>query len=278
MALVGVLAMTPWSSAMLVAPGSPVHAAHVARPALRAPLGAVQCQAGGLMAKVKEINEANKMPAMKKNQAPSLRGTRLPPSMVELTSKFKKTYPTKDLEVLWSALLKCYGNVELAEQAAKTNPQIINPSYSFCNTMFASQKVLVDMMGKEEALDVMLKNPAVLQCGPSLDTLGPDEIKGFANLRSLGNSIPEAARGWLLSATIAFVLFPVIAQYNEDLSSSFAMNLVKPLVGIFFGIAIEGSRILIVGTIVKAKMSGDERIKIAEENERRRMGGKKSTR
>jgi len=278
MALVGVLAMTAWSSAMLVAPGNPVHAAHMSRAVLRAPLGGVQCQAGGFLAKVKEINEANKMPAMKKNVAPKLRGTRLPPSMVELTSKFKKTYPTKDLEVLWATLIKCYGNAQLAEQAANTNPQIINPSYSFCNTMLASQKVLVDMMGKEEALDVMLKNPAVLQCGPSLDTLGPDEIKGFANLRSLGNSIPEAARGWLLSATIAFVLFPVIAQYNEDLSSSFAMNLVKPLVGIFFGIAIEGSRILIVGTIVKAKMSGDERIKIAEENERRRMGGKKSTR
>ena len=43
------------------------------------------------------------------------------------------------------------------------------------------------MMGKEEAVEVMCLNPAVLQCGPSLDTLGPDEIKGFANLRSFFN-------------------------------------------------------------------------------------------
>jgi len=57
------------------------------------------------------------------------------------------------------------------------NPQILNPSYSFCNTMLASKDVLFTMLGKEDALDVMLKNPAVLQCGPSLDTLGPDEIK-----------------------------------------------------------------------------------------------------
>ena len=40
--------------------------------------------------------------------------------------------------------------------------------------------------GKEEALDVILKNPAVLQCGPSLDTLGPDEIKGFAVTLMIG--------------------------------------------------------------------------------------------
>ena len=67
-----------------------------------------------------------------------------------------------------------------------------------------------------------------------------------------------------------------LCHARQDLSGSFAINLIKPLVGIFFGIAIEGSRLLIVGTIVKAKMSGDERIKIAEENERRRMGGKKT--
>ena len=57
----------------------------------------------------------------------------------------------------WGALLKVYGTSELAAAAAKTNPQIMNPSYSFCNTMLASQKVLVDMMGKEEALEVMLE-------------------------------------------------------------------------------------------------------------------------
>ena len=44
--------------------------------------------------------------------------------------------------------------------------------YSFTNTMLSSRDVLYGMFEKEEALDVMLKNPAVLQCGPSLDTLG----------------------------------------------------------------------------------------------------------
>ena len=37
-------------------------------------------------------------------------------------------------------------------------------------------------MGSDEALEVMLENPAVLQCGPSLEALGADEIRAFAAL------------------------------------------------------------------------------------------------
>ncbi len=44
-------------------------------------------------------------------------------------------------------------------------PPDTQPFYSFCNTLLASKGVLFEMMGKEEALEVMLKNPAVLQCG-----------------------------------------------------------------------------------------------------------------
>ena len=127
-------------------------------------------------------------------------------------------------------------------------------------------------MGKEEAMEVMLKNPAVLQCGPSLDTLGPDEIKGFANIRALGNRIPDSARGVAISAFFAFLLFPVIASNNPALQDSPLLQLSKPIVGTIFAILIEGSRIIIVGTILKGKVSGDERLAMAAENEARRMG------
>ena len=52
------------------------------------------------------------------------------------------------------------------------------------------------MMSEEEALEVMLLNPAVLQCGPSLDLLGASEIRNFARLRSAGNALvpPQARR------------------------------------------------------------------------------------
>ena len=103
------------------------------------------------------INTANKMKMTKVGAKPKVRGRKLPAEVLEITkTKFKKEYPMKDLEQLWGALLACYGTEALAIQAGKDNWQMINPSYSFCNTMLASRDVLVDMMGKEEALEVML--------------------------------------------------------------------------------------------------------------------------
>ena len=66
-------------------------------------------------------------------------------------------YRKKELELLWGALLKSYGSSELATAAVVSNPQILNPSYTFCNTMLISKQVLVDMMGEEDALDVMVR-------------------------------------------------------------------------------------------------------------------------
>lgn len=243
------------------------------QPALRSVAPAAPARSAvrmSFMSRVKEINEGNKMKTVKVAKA-NVRPVRLPSEIVTITQKFKKEYPQRDLEILWGALLKCYGTAKLAADAAKTNPQIMNPSYSFCNTMLASRQVLVDMMGQDEALDVMMKNPAVLQCGPSLDTLGPDEIKGFANIRALGTRLfPEEARGVLLSALILFCLYPLVAVRVPELESS--ANIVKPLVGVLFAVLVEGSRIIIVGTILKGKVTGDERIKKAAENEARRMG------
>jgi hypothetical protein len=170
---------------------------------------------GGWMA-----SNSMKMTTQPKGAKPKLRGKRLPPAMLELTGKFKKQYAKQDIEVLWAAMLKIYGSQQLAEQAARDNPQILNPSYSFCNTMLASADVLNNMMSKEEvspshagpaplctallilaltlttverggtspptpsaplrplqALEVMTNNPAVLQCGPSLDTLGREHVE-----------------------------------------------------------------------------------------------------
>ena len=122
---------------------------------------------------------------------------------------------------------------------------------------------------------------AVPQCGPSLDTLGPDEIKGFANIRALGKKIPQNIVGPAIAIIITLVLFPVASIRIEGVdsaveSTSVVTNIVKAICGVFFAVAVEGSRIAIVGTIVKAKMGGDAKAKAAieraEANERRRMG------
>ena len=101
---------------------------------------------------------------------------------------------------------------------------------------------------------------------------GPDEIKGFANIRNFGNKIPERSRLAILAATCILVVSPIFLQYAEGELANQANLLIKPIVGILFAVAIEGSRIAIVGTIVKAKMSGDERIERAAANEKKRMG------
>ena len=120
-------------------------------------LGAVRSavhMATSVEAKKEPLWARNKMSVVSKNTKPRLRGKRLSPAMIELTGRFKKQYQAKDLEVLWAALVKIYGSQQLAEQAAIDNPQILNPSYSFCNTMLASAEVLENMMSREEARPV----------------------------------------------------------------------------------------------------------------------------
>ena len=90
------------------------------------------------------------MRVVNKNEKPKVRGARLPPDAVAITEKFKKVYPRKDLELLWGAMLKCYGSQANAILAARSNPQILNPSYSFCNTMLESKRVLLGVLTEEE--------------------------------------------------------------------------------------------------------------------------------
>ena len=51
--------------------------------------------------------------------------------------------------------------------AIRQNSQMINPSYSFCNTFIESRDALVSLMGKEEALEVMDLNPRCCRGRPS---------------------------------------------------------------------------------------------------------------
>ena len=111
----------------------------------------------------------------------------LPPAALEVSNRFKKRYEPKQLDPLWRALRQCYGSEELALQAVSENPQILNPSYSRPERIQASKACLVEIMGEADTLEVMLKNPAVLQCGSALAGAQATEIKGFATLRFVGN-------------------------------------------------------------------------------------------
>ena len=197
------------------------------------------------------IQSGAKMRSMKRDP-PKLRGVRLPLELEEITQTFKKEYPRKELEILWAALLNCYGSKELALEAARTNPQIANPSYSFCNTMLESKRILLGVMSESQALEVMRKNPAVLQCGPTLEALGRAEIEAFAAARGFGSQLPESIRNvaiaGLLIATIlpvALAQNPMIAADSELLSASKALAaaVVAPtFAGAIFYLLLAGGR------------------------------------
>ena len=109
----------------------------------------------------------------------------------------------------------------------------LRPADSFTNTLVESKRVLLTVMSEEEALDVMRLNPAVLQCGPSLDVLGASEIKSIARARSIGNIIfPEQTRTPIISAGIASIALLVFAQQpNADPAVLETVGGLKPLLG-----------------------------------------------
>ena len=177
------------------------------------------------------IQNGIKMPTTKR-EPPKVRGVRLPRAALAFADGFTKDYTSKELELLWSALLKCYGSEKLALNAVEDNPQMLNPSYSFCNTMLDSKKALLSVMSAEEALDVMKKNPAVLQCGPSLGMLGAGEIKGFAQARSMGNAlVPARARGAAVGALLAAVAVAIVFQGTEDPQMLAVLEVLRPVLG-----------------------------------------------
>ena len=176
------------------------------------------------------------MKTMDRNEKPRIRGRKLVPEASKLARTFQRQYPTKELELLWAALLQCYGSEESALAAVRTNPQMLNPSYSFCNTILESKSALVGLMGEEEALEVMRLNPAVLTCGPSLEMLGAGEVKAFAALRSAGTAIvPEQARPAAVGAFVAVVAFALGFQGTEDPLALQVLQVLKPALGVILG-------------------------------------------
>lgn len=166
-------------------------------------------------------------------------GGGLPPAALEVTRRYKKQYEPQQLASLWRALREIYTSEELALQAVQENPQILNPSYTKAERAKTSRACLVELMGEEDALDVMLKNPALLQCGAALANAQPDEIRGFATVRYLGNRLlPEAARLPTLGAVFAALSYGVAfsnAPGGASDSAEAALALIKPVLGVLFG-------------------------------------------
>ena len=177
------------------------------------------------------VQKGGKLRSMK-IEPPKCRPKALSPEAAAITQTFQRKYSKKDVEYLWSALNECYGSSELALQAAKDNPQMLNPAYSFPNTMLESKKVLRNVLSAEEALEVMVLNPAVLQCGPTLEPLGAAEIRAVAQLRNAGNAmILPQLRPVALGAFLLLVAATVLLSGSENAEVLAVLDVVKPLLG-----------------------------------------------
>jgi len=67
---------------------------------------------------------------------------------------------------MWAAWEAVYGSPERAEAAAKRNVKVLLPFLNTPATIRGAYAVLVDMLGKEEAAEIIEKNPGVLSCDP----------------------------------------------------------------------------------------------------------------
>jgi hypothetical protein len=71
---------------------------------------------GGKIRRIEDVPKVN------------VKSARLPVDAKAVAANFRKEYSAKELEQVYGALLRCYGNEERALAAIKTNPQILNPS------------------------------------------------------------------------------------------------------------------------------------------------------
>jgi len=131
-----------------------------------------------------------------------------------IDGRFRAAYPQKDLDALWRVIKAAYGSEQAAMQAVKQNPTILNPAYTNPpGVVSRSKAALVEVLGEEGALKVMLKNPAVLQCGESLRVQPAGQIRSFASFRSALDSLPAVAPVTLLG-TLGLLLLVVLGGKN----------------------------------------------------------------
>ena len=173
-----------------------------------------------------------------------------------LDDKFSKAYDPVEINALWAQVKTCYGTEARAIEAVTRQPFLLNPTYTWPPPLLVrSKEALVEVLGsEEEALEVMRKNPAVLQCGaPGLLELGGDEIKLFANLRYGFSQVPPQTGAALGIGFGALLLLTTVGSASGGEALAPLLGVSKPLLGLIFAAAIEGSRIVIVGAVVQGQ-------------------------
>ena len=91
----------------------------------------------------------------------------LAPDPNDPRSKAEGGWTVSDVNQMWAAFETVYGSRERAEVAAKRNVKVLLPFLNTPETIRGAYDVLVEMLGKEEAAQIIEKNPGVLSCAPA---------------------------------------------------------------------------------------------------------------
>ena len=145
-----------------------------------------------------------------------------------------KAVTERDVESLYKTLVRAFGGrQDLALQAVEANPTIIHPLYTAPPGIIgASKKALVDVMGSEAAaIEVMLLNPAILQCGDSVRLQPADQVKSFASIRASLDKVPPSVSRGLVYAVGAAVSLQFVLVRSDDPTVQQLYETTKPLLG-----------------------------------------------
>jgi len=145
----------------------------------------------------------------------------LPPEVDKQVDKLLSADADRqNTKALWAALRSCFKTEEDAIAAAARNTGTILPYLNSPSNIYGSFDVLVEMLGKEEAVDVCSKNPGILQCNPRiLARESADSIKDAANkvdfFERLLGLLPPALRQNLDKIAFFLLAIPVAKRLSD---------------------------------------------------------------
>ena len=94
---------------------------------------------------------------------------------------------------------------------------------------------------EQEALDIILQNPAILQCGKGLSNQRADEIKSFARMRSFADRVPPSISQGILVLVLSTVLLNIVLSKSDDPAVLDLLAVLKPAIGATFALAFLGT-------------------------------------
>jgi len=139
----------------------------------------------------------------------------------------------RDVVTLWQTLVRAYGGQDLALRAVVANPSVVNPLYTKTPELVrASKQALVEVMGSEAAaIEVMLLNPAVLQCGDGLRLQPAGQIRSFAGFRAVVDRVPPSVSRAVLVFFVGIGSLNFVFVRSDDPAVQQLAATVKPVLG-----------------------------------------------